>query len=114
MAEETGVRVRLGRPLPEVSYRLPDGRQKRVSYWVGRPYEHGERTAPAEEIDDQRWVLADEAHELLVRGGDHRPLDRLLHLAARDRLGHAGAGRRCGTPARCRASSGAAVRATGR
>jgi len=87
VAEETGLRVRLGRPLPEVSYRLPDGRRKRVSYWVGRPYEFGERTAPAEEIDDQRWVRADQAHELLFRGGDHGPLDRLLHLARRDRLG---------------------------
>jgi 8-oxo-dGTP diphosphatase len=87
VAEETGVRVRLGRPLPGVSYRLPDGRQKRVSYWVGRPYDHGERTAPAEEIDDQRWVLADKAAEYLVRGGDHAPLDRLLHLAHRERLG---------------------------
>lgn len=87
VAEETGVRVRLGRPLPEVSYRLPDGRLKRVSYWVGRPYEQGERTATSDEIDGQRWVLAEEAPELLVRGNDHRPLDRLLHLANRDRLG---------------------------
>lgn len=87
VAEETGVRVRLGRPLPEVSYRLPDGRPKRVSYWVGRPYEYGDRTASGEEIDDVRWVRADQAHEHLSRGGDHRPLDRLLHLARRERLG---------------------------
>jgi phosphohistidine phosphatase SixA/8-oxo-dGTP pyrophosphatase MutT (NUDIX family) len=87
VAEESGVRARLGRPLPEVSYRLPDGRQKRVSYWVGRPYDHEEPTAPTEEIDDVRWVRATDAHEHLSRGGDHRPLDRLLHLARRDRLG---------------------------
>ena len=87
VAEETGVQVRLGRPLPEVSYRLPDGRQKRVSYWVGRPYEYGEPTASADEIDDVRWIPAEQAHEHLSRGGDLRPLDRLLHLARRERLG---------------------------
>jgi 8-oxo-dGTP diphosphatase len=87
VAEETGVRARLGRPLPEVSYRLPDGRQKRVSYWVGRPYEYGDRTSSDEEIDDVRWIRAEQAHEHLSRGGDLRPLDRLLHLARRDRLG---------------------------
>jgi len=87
VAEESGVRVRLGRPLPEVSYRLPDGRQKRVSYWVGRPYEFGDPTASADEIDDIRWVLAEKAQEHLSQGGDLRPLDRLLHLARRDRLG---------------------------
>jgi 8-oxo-dGTP diphosphatase len=87
VAEETGIRVRLGRPLPEVSYRLPDGRHKRVSYWIGRPYEHGERTAPPDEIDQQRWVLAAEATDYLERANDHRPLDRLLYLAQRERLG---------------------------
>jgi phosphohistidine phosphatase SixA/ADP-ribose pyrophosphatase YjhB (NUDIX family) len=87
VAEETGVRVRLGRPLPEVRYRLPDGRPKRVSYWVGRPYEHGDRTASLEEIDAVAWVPVDVARDRLTRANDHRPLDRMLHFAARERLG---------------------------
>jgi phosphohistidine phosphatase SixA/8-oxo-dGTP pyrophosphatase MutT (NUDIX family) len=87
VAEETGVRIRLGRPLPEVRYRLPDGRPKRVSYWVGRAYAQGERTAPPDEIDDSAWVRVEEARDRLTRANDHRPLDRLLHFAARDRLG---------------------------
>jgi 8-oxo-dGTP diphosphatase len=87
VAEETGVRIRLGRPLPEVRYKLPDGRAKRVSYWVGRPYQHGERTAPPEEIDGAAWVRVPEARDRLTRANDHRPLDRLLHFATHDRLG---------------------------
>jgi 8-oxo-dGTP diphosphatase len=87
VAEETGLRIRLGRPLPDVTYRLPDGRHKRVSYWIGRAYDEGEPTAALEEIDGAKWVRALDAHEHLSRGGDHRPLDRLLHLATRDRLG---------------------------
>jgi 8-oxo-dGTP diphosphatase len=87
VAEEAGLRIRLGRPLPHVSSRLPDGRYKRVSYWIGRPYEDVGRSAPPEEIDDARWVPANEAPDLLARRNDHAPLDRLLYLAHRDRLG---------------------------
>src|SRR5690606_16203606 len=35
VAEETGYRVRLHRPLPAAVYLLPDGRTKIVQYWVG-------------------------------------------------------------------------------
>jgi 8-oxo-dGTP pyrophosphatase MutT (NUDIX family)/phosphohistidine phosphatase SixA len=87
VAEESGVTVRLGRPLPEVRYRLPDGRRKRVSYWVGRPVHEGKRTAQDDEIDDVAWVTPDEAYERLSRRSDHKPLNRLMHLAVRDRLG---------------------------
>jgi 8-oxo-dGTP diphosphatase len=65
-AEETGVQVVLGRPLPPVRYRLPDGRIKEVSYWAARPTGHGRRRAPATEIDQVSWLPFDLATERLT------------------------------------------------
>lgn len=71
VAEETGYRVRLHRPLPASVYLLPDGRTKIVQYWCGTVRA---KTAPgpvdAAEIDEVAWVGLDEAEQLLTRQGD--------------------------------------------
>ena len=71
VAEETGCRVRLHRPLPAAVYLLPDGRTKIVQYWVGTvraqiakgPQDRGE-------VDELRWVSLEEAETLLSRPSD--------------------------------------------
>jgi 8-oxo-(d)GTP phosphatase len=86
VAEETGVRLELGVPLPSVSYVLPDGRDKTVSYWAGRVRETGPRTALDDEISDVEWLPVEAALERLSRPGDLAPVLALLELAERGRL----------------------------
>lgn len=78
VAEETGYRVRLHRPLPASVYLLPDGRTKIVQYWTGTVRA---KVAPgpkdAGEIDKVRWVALDEAEDLVARQGDLVPLAAL-------------------------------------
>ena len=67
VAEETGVEVRLGMPLPSTAYVQLDGRTKLVHYWrasvVG---DHDVTTYRAnDEIDDVAWVPIEEAVGLL-------------------------------------------------
>ena len=57
VAEETGLDVRLGPPLPWQEYDVAAGR-KRVHYWVGR-LTGGDDVAsyaPNAEVDDVRWI----------------------------------------------------------
>lgn len=87
VAEETGYRVRLHRPLPASVYLLPDGRTKIVQYWTGTvrakiapgPQDHGE-------IDEVRWVALEEAEKLVTRQGDQVPLGSLRRFQEADEL----------------------------
>jgi len=63
VAEETGLRVLLGRALPPVHY-LVRGRLKRVDYWVARVAESGPFRA-GDEVDELRWLSLEEARERL-------------------------------------------------
>jgi len=79
VAEETGVHVRLGPPLP--SQRYPVGRRmKTVHYWTGRVVGDDDVSAyrPNEEIDGVAWVPLDEAPDRLSY-----PHDRDTLAAAR-------------------------------
>ncbi|MFC7407124.1 NUDIX hydrolase [Georgenia alba] len=90
VAEETGVAVALGQPLPAVRYRLKDGRRKRTSYWAAQPLEEhppgarhrAEEMAPVQgdppEVDEIRWVEARQAMDLLTYPPDREPLGQLL------------------------------------
>ena len=61
--EETGLRCRLTRDVGVTAYRDSRGRSKTVRYWEMAPV--GGALAPANEIDDARWVpLADASGEL--------------------------------------------------
>jgi 8-oxo-dGTP diphosphatase len=56
--EETGLRCALGRELPTISYEDRQGRPKVVRYWEMRP--EGGSFTPSREVDEVRWVPADE------------------------------------------------------
>lgn len=78
--EETGLRVRLGHPLPPTVYRVTSGR-KEVSYWVARAIgdDHDE-FVPNREVDDLRWVRVVEARALLTYQHDVTLLDAFSAL----------------------------------
>lgn len=82
--EETGLEVRLGRPLPRQAYAVSGGRLKTVHYWIARAM-GGKSLAgfvPNKEIDDVRWVGFDEAERMLTYADDVPLLDRAhRHLA---------------------------------
>ncbi|MCS6712164.1 NUDIX hydrolase [Brachybacterium sp. EF45031] len=78
VAEETGVKVRLHRPLPTAVYLLPDGRTKIVQYWVGTVRSTtGPGPENPKEIDEVRWVPLARADRLLTRQSDRVLIDAL-------------------------------------
>ena len=83
VAEETGIRVVLGRRLPTVRY-LSGGRPKRVDYWAARPADGpGDAPPPAfepnDEVDDLAWVPLPDARGRLTYSHD---ADLLAEFAA--------------------------------
>jgi 8-oxo-dGTP diphosphatase len=70
--EETGLRVRLGRPLPQQLYQLDDGRAKSVRYWVarGRGSTDVRHFTADDEVDAVRWIDVEEAQQLLTYDDD--------------------------------------------
>jgi 8-oxo-dGTP diphosphatase len=73
--EEIGLRCRLGRELPHVSYQDNRGREKVVRYWLMEPIS-GEFT-PNDEVDELRWLIPQAAAGLLTY-----PRDRELVASA--------------------------------
>jgi 8-oxo-dGTP diphosphatase len=61
--EEIGLRCRLGRELPPVSYTDNKGRSKVVRYWLMEPQD-GE-FEPSSEVDEMRWLIPSAAVGLL-------------------------------------------------
>ena len=99
VAEETGLHVRLGPPLPVQRY-ATGRRMKTVHYWTGRAVDDDDVSAyrPNDEIDDVQWVRLDKASEVLTYPYDRRTLELaravrrkthalvvLRHAAARSR-----------------------------
>ena len=85
--EETGLRVRLGPPLVQVSYPIAAG-TKVVDYWSARVVGQGpvEPFVPNKEVDEIRWVGMREARELLTYKHDIQVLEDFRAL--RERQGH--------------------------
>ena len=54
VAEETGLRCRLGSELASVRYLDRHGREKRVRYWAMEPVDGS--FEPNDEVDEVRWV----------------------------------------------------------
>ncbi len=70
--EETGVEIRLGRPLARQTYLVSGGRLKTVHYWLARAM-GGKSLAgfvANKEIDDVRWVALDKAARMLTYADD--------------------------------------------
>jgi 8-oxo-(d)GTP phosphatase len=76
VAEETGVHVRLGPPLPVQRY--PTGRRmKTVHYWTGRAVADDDVShyRPNDEVDEVRWVPVADAVALLTYDYDRQTLE---------------------------------------
>ena len=87
IAEEAGVRVRLGHPLQELSYPISGG-TKSVTYWSARLLGNDPSAPfrPNKEVDEARWVTTREARDLLTYVHDDELLDTFGEL--RERLAH--------------------------
>jgi 8-oxo-dGTP diphosphatase len=70
--EETGLRCRLMREIGTTSYRDARGRPKTVRYWEMTAV--GGVLAPANEIDNARWVALADASALLTYARDRKLL----------------------------------------
>lgn len=79
--EETGLRCRLGPPLPSVRYTDRQRRGKRVRYWAMEP--EGGDFAPNDEVDEVRWLKLRAAEALLTYAHD-RPVLEALERALAD------------------------------
>ncbi len=87
VAEETGLRVRLGIPLPTARYRLSDSLNKTVRYWAARGPDGPPPEPPRPlEVDRTAWFGPDEASERLTRRGDRAQLAALTSAHAEGAL----------------------------
>lgn len=77
--EETGFRVRLGRPLGQVRYLKragPGKRPKVVRYWAMQS--EGGGFSPNREVDELRWLSPAAAEELLTHERDRQLVEKLV------------------------------------
>lgn len=75
VAEETGLRCRLGDELPSTEYIDARGRPKRVRWWrMNLLADDG--FSPNDEIDELRWATPEEAAELLTYQRDRALLEQ--------------------------------------
>ncbi len=79
IAEETGMRVRLGHPLPDTSYAFTGG-TKQVAYWCARLVGTDNAFTPNKEVDEIRWVRLGEARRLLTYQHDSDLIDTFADL----------------------------------
>lgn len=72
VVEETGVEIRLGRPLPRQLYLVSGGRSKHVHYWTGWVMGDPDISAYAanSEIDQVAWMGFDKARGMLTYADD--------------------------------------------
>lgn len=82
VAEETGLRCRLGDELPSTSYVDSRGRPKRVRYW--RLHVEDGELAFDHEVDAARWVPVADAERLLTY---ERDIEVLRAVERRKRTG---------------------------
>jgi len=77
--EETGVEIRLDRPLPRQVYLVSGGRTKTVHYWVGRVVGDDDVSGYQvnDEIDQVGWFGFDKARAMLTYTDDVELLDEV-------------------------------------
>jgi 8-oxo-dGTP diphosphatase len=80
VGEETGLAVRLGRPLDDQLYVVQGGRTKVVHYWVARTLDGDDVSAYVanREIDEVAWVPVEEAAALLSYSRDRATLQQAV------------------------------------
>ena len=79
--EETGLRGRIGIPLPDASYPLRSGELKHVKYWAGEAI--GGDGALEHEIDEVAWLPVDKAHTRLSYTRDSIQLQAVVEAQRR-------------------------------
>lgn len=87
VAEEVGLKIRLGAPLPVTRYEVAPksssgsqrSRSKEVWYWAAEVLK-GTPRPDGEETDEARWVTAEQAENMLTNSGDVLPLQELKRL----------------------------------
>lgn len=86
VAEETGLDIRLGRPLERQTYPV-GSRDKDVHYWVGQVVGSDDLSSyvPNDEIDEVRWVPLAEASHLLTHARDHETVAEAVRKPPRTR-----------------------------
>lgn len=72
VAEETGLRCRLGVEIGSTRYRDGRGRPKEVRYWLMALRTRASQFVPNDEVDEIRWCTARDAVELLSYDHDRR------------------------------------------
>ncbi|MBM7783873.1 NUDIX hydrolase [Tenggerimyces flavus] len=77
--EETTIAIRLGVPLPPVSYPLSNGTRKVVHYWAGLPVSTSSFVA-SEEVDRREFVPLGHARRRLTHAHDAALLDAFSPL----------------------------------
>ncbi|MFC6152934.1 NUDIX hydrolase [Nocardioides yefusunii] len=85
LAEETGMDVTLATALPDQCYDLPNGRPKRVHYWVASvagALLEAETFVPNDEVDVIAWAMPEQAVALLSYSHDRDLVDVAVELAA--------------------------------
>jgi 8-oxo-dGTP diphosphatase len=83
IAEETGLKIKLGVRLGVQNYVLPNGKDKEVHYWAARVGDGAlakSKFEPSEEVASIDWHKPEDARALLTYSHDQQTLDRLLEL----------------------------------
>ena len=83
IAEETGLKIKLGPRLKIVNYKIPNGTPKEVHYWAARVSPTAlakSKFKPSEEVESVEWRTPDEARKLLTYDFDSEVLDELMAI----------------------------------
>ena len=89
IAEETGLKIRLGVPLHVAKYTVGKGEPKEVHYWAARVSDKALAAStfePSEEVASVEWRSPAEARKLLTYVFDQQVLDQLVDLHAKNLL----------------------------
>lgn len=89
IAEETGLKIKLGPRLKIVNYKIPSGTPKEVHYWAARVTPAAlakSKFKPSEEVESVEWRTPEEARKLLTYEFDSEVLDELLAIYKRGQL----------------------------
>ena len=89
IAEETGLKIKLGPRLKIVNYKIPNGTPKEVHYWAARVSPTAlakSKFKPSEEVESVEWRTPDEARKLLTYEFDSEVLDELMSIHKRGQL----------------------------
>ena len=89
IAEETGLKIKLGPRLKIVNYKIPNGTPKEVHYWAARVSPTAlakSKFKPSEEVESVEWRTPEEARKLLSYEFDSEVLDELMAIHKRGQL----------------------------